>query len=282
MAALTMRNKAWRYLKKDPVTIIALCVLVVLLLTAVFGPHLAPFEPTQQNRSLRLGPPSTDHWFGTDNLGRDVLSRILVGARYSLSVGSISVGIGLVLGTFIGLIAGYFGGAIDTILSRLLDILMAFPTILLAVVILAMLGPGLANVMIAVGFGSVPMFARLIRSAVVSLKEQEYVTAARASGRRAIGIIVRHLLPNLTPTLIVVSTIRLSTAILSAAALSFLGLGAPESLPEWGTMLSEGRSYIRTAPHLVFFPGFAIMITALVLNVLGDALRDVLDPFLKE
>lgn len=282
MAALTMRRKAWRYLRKDPVTILALLVLLVLGFVAIFGPALAPFDAAQQNRSLRLESPSAQNWLGTDNLGRDMLSRILVGARYSLSVGVISVGIGLFLGTLAGLVAGYFGGVVDAVLSRLLDILMAFPTILLAVVILAMLGPGLTNVMIAVGLGSVPMFARLVRSAVVSLKEQEYVTAARSSGMTDSGIIFKHLLPNLTPTLIVVSTIRLSTAILSAAALSFLGLGAPESIPEWGTMLSEGRSYIRTAPHLVFFPGFAIMITALVLNILGDAIRDVLDPFLKE
>lgn len=275
-------RRSIRYFRTDPITAIALLALIIILLIALFGPMLAPFDAMKQSRSMRLQTPSAQHWFGTDNLGRDMLSRILVGARYSLGVGFISISIGLVFGTLIGLLSGYYGGLLDGLLSRLLDILMSFPTILLAVVILAMLGPGLTNVMIAVGVGSIPMFARLVRSAVLSLKEQEFVSAALALGAPSILIILKHLLPNLGPTLIVVSTIRLSTAILSAASLSFLGLGAPESIPEWGTMLSEGKSYLRTAPHLVFFPGFAIMITALVLNVLGDALRDIMDPHLEE
>ncbi len=271
----------WSFIKKDPVTFLAIIVLTIVLILAIIGPQITPYDPFEQNRTERLDGPSEKHLLGTDAMGRDVFSRIIIGARYSLTIGLASIAIGISFGLVLGLSAGFYRGALDMIVSRLIDILMAFPTVLLAVVVLAILGPGLYNSMIAVGIWSIPMFTRLIRSSVMSIREKGYIQAAVSSGASDLRIIVRHILPNLVPTLVVLCTIRMSTAILSAAGLGFMGLGAPPNFPEWGTMLSDAKAYLRVAPHLIYYPGIAILITALAFNIFGDTIRDKWDPHLK-
>lgn len=253
-------------------------ILVVLILVAIFAPALAPFDPYEQNLRSRLLPPGTDGYIlGTDEFGRDQLSRIIVGARYSLLVGVTVVAISLVFGVPLGAVAGFYRWA-DGPIMRLVDLMLAFPQILLALIVVATLGTGLINVTLAVGLASVPSFARLTRAVVLTLRESDYVTATFSLGSRDGRILVRHILPNSAAPLIVQSTFRIATGILSAAALSFLGLGAEPPTPEWGAMLSTGRTYLFTSPHLSLYPGLAIFITVLGFNVLGDGLRDVLDP----
>lgn len=253
-------------------------ILVVLILVAIFAPSLAPFDPYEQNLRARLLPPGTDgHVLGTDEFGRDQLSRILVGTRYSLMVGVTVVGISLLFGVPLGAVAGFYRWA-DGPIMRLVDLMLAFPQILLALIVVTTLGTGLFNVMLAVGLASVPSFARLTRAVVLTLRESDYVTATFSLGSRDGRILVHHILPNSAAPLIVQSTFRIATGILSAAALSFLGLGAEPPTPEWGAMLSTGRTYLYTSPHLSVYPGIAIFITVLGFNVLGDGLRDVLDP----
>ncbi|MGI6686712.1 MAG: ABC transporter permease [Bacillota bacterium] len=269
-------------IKHDPITIMAGLVLMFVVFLALFGSYITPYDPYNQDLSARLQVPSEQHMLGTDAMGRDILSRLIIGARYSLLVGFVSIAIGLSFGIVLGILSGYYRGVLDMMISRFIDILMAFPTVLLAIVVLAILGPGLYNTMIAVGIWSIPMFTRLIRGSVMSIRERGFVTAAVSCGASNIRIMFRHIIPNLVPTLVVLCTIRMSTAILSAAGLGFIGLGAPPNFPEWGTMLSDAKSYLRAAPHLVYYPGLAIMITALAFNLLGDALRDALDPYLKD
>jgi len=256
-------------------------ILAVLALVAVGAPRLASRDPIRTAPREALQPPGARYLLGTDQFGRDVASRVLHGARLSLTVGLIAVGIAVVIGVPIGLVSGFYGGRLDVFAMRVMDVLLAFPGILLALAIVGVLSPGLGNVMIAVGLAAVPTYARLTRASVLSARELLYVEAARAMGGRDRVILARYILPNVVAPLIVTSTLGLGTAILSAAALSFLGLGSPPPTPEWGRMLSEGRDYLREAWWISTFPGLAIMLTVLAMNLLGDGLRDVLDPRLK-
>jgi peptide/nickel transport system permease protein len=249
-----------------------------LAAAAVLAPWLAPYDPEAVQLGATLRPPSWDHPFGTDVLGRDVLSQTIFGARVSLTIGFVSVALALAGGVPIGGVAGYLGGWTDRLTMRVVDILVSFPTILLAIVVITIFGPGLLNAMLAIGVAQIPLYARLMRGAVLRVKGLDYVTAARAAGAPGRRILWRHVLPNCLPPLIVQSTLLFATAILSAAYLGFLGLGAQPPTPEWGTMLSKARDFLRVAPHVSVFPGLTIMVTVLGLNLLGDGLRDVLDP----
>jgi peptide/nickel transport system permease protein len=257
--------------------VILFCVVVV----ALSADFIAPYDYAQQNIRNRLLSPSEKFYFGTDEFGRDILSRIIYGSRVSLVVGFIAVGIALFSGGLLGAVAGFYGQRIDNIIMRIMDIFLSIPAILMSISIAATLGPGLFNLMVAVGISTMPRYARVVRSSVLSLKGQEFIEAARAVGSSNFRILFRHVLPNCMAPIIVQSTLGVAQAILLAAGLSFIGLGIQPPYPEWGAMLSEGRTFIRTHPHLTFFPGLAIMITILALNFLGDGLRDVLDPKLK-
>jgi peptide/nickel transport system permease protein len=256
-------------------------LIALVVLVAIVGPTLAPHDPLKPVPLDRLQPPSGSHPFGTDSLGRDILSRVIYGARISLAIGLISVAISLVPGTLLGLAAGYFGGRADSLIMRLMDMLLAFPAILLAIFITAILGPSLPNTMVAVGIVYIPHYARIVRASVLSLKEQLFVQAIGHLGGGHLRILGRHVLPNALPPIIVYATLGMGTAVLQAAALGFLGLGAQPPQPEWGAMLSEGRQYIQNAPHVAAFPGAAILVLVLGFNLFGDGLRDVLDPSLR-
>jgi len=255
-----------------------LMVLAVLVFVGIFGVRIAPYEINEINIAERLQPPSGTHWFGTDDLGRDVFSRVVVAARVSLQVGFIAVGFALFLGVPIGLVAGYYRGWIDAVLMRTMDVLFSFPAILLAIAILAVLGPGIGNAMIAIGLVYTPIFARITRGSVLVAAEEVYVRAARSLGARDGRIIFRHILPNVMAPIIVQTTLSLAFAILSEAALSFLGLGVQPPNPAWGRMLSEGRNFFSQAPWMGIFPGVAILVTVMAFNFVGDGLRDALDP----
>lgn len=256
-------------------------LIALVLLVALIGPTLAPYDPLKPAPLDRLKGPSEEHLFGTDSLGRDIFSRVIYGARISILIGLISVSISLVPGTLLGLLAGYFGGRADSLIMRVMDMLLAFPAILLAIFITAILGPSLPNTMVAVGIVYIPHYARIVRASVLSLKEQLFVQAISHLGGGHTRILGRHILPNALPPIIVYATLGMGTAVLQAAALGFLGLGAQPPQPEWGTMLSEGRQYIQIAPHVAAFPGAAILVLVLGFNLFGDGLRDVLDPSLR-
>jgi len=273
--------ETWRALKQNKMAFAGLFVIAALVVLALIGPWIAPYNPLIPDPIHRLQTPSWTHPFGTDSLGRDILSRIIYGSRISLIIGLIAVSISLIPGTILGLLAGFYGKRVDEPIMRLMDILLAFPAILLAIFITAILGPNLLNTMIAVGIVYIPHYARIVRSTVLSLKEQLFVQAIRSLGGSNLRIIVRHILPNTLPPIIVYATLGMGTAVLQAAALGFLGLGAQPPLPEWGTMLSEGRQYIQNAPHVAAFPGLFIFILVLGFNLFGDGLRDILDPSLK-
>ena len=278
----------WRRFRKSPAAMIGLAVIVLLILAAVFADFITPEGSDNQNYDrMFLTPMSrsdegTLHILGTDNLGRDQLTRIIYGTRTSLQIGFIVVSISMVLGVILGSIAGYYGGVSDNIIMRVVDVLLAIPNILMAIAIASALGPGMVNVMIAVGIGSIPGFARIVRAAVLTVRENEFVEAARAIGGNDFRIITRHILPNCMAPIIIQSTLGLAGAILSAAGLSFIGLGIQPPTPEWGYMLSQGRRFIRDYPHLSLYPGLAIVIVVLALNMLGDGLRDAFDPKLKK
>ena len=257
-------------------------VVALFVALAALAPVLAPYEPLRGRLDERLLPPSTGHWFGTDELGRDVLSRVLYGARISLQIQVAAVGLALVLGTALGVVAGYVGRWPDMLIMRIVDIMMAFPGIFLALAIIAALGTGLGNVIIASAIFLVPQFARVIRGSVLTLKEKEFVEAARALGEGDVSIIVRYLLPNSLAPIIVQTSLRMATVLLTVSGLSFLGLGVQPPSPEWGAMLSNARAYMITAPHVATVPGLAIMLVVLGFNLLGDGLRDALDPRLRE
>ncbi len=252
-----------------------------LVTLAAIGPWISPYNPLIPDPINRLIGPSKIHPFGTDSLGRDILSRVIYGSRISIIIGLIAVSISLVPGTFLGLLSGYYGKKLDEPVMRFMDIMLAFPAILLAIFITAILGPNLLNTMIAVGIVYVPHYARIVRSSVLSLKEQEFVEAVRSIGGSNLRIITLHILPNTIPPIIVYATLGMGTAVLQAAALGFLGLGAQPPTPEWGAMLSEGRQYIQNAPHVAAFPGLAIFTLVLGFNLFGDGLRDLLDPSLR-
>ena len=270
-----------RQLSRNTGAVVGAVIVVTEILLALFAPYIAPYDPIDQVLADALKPPSQAHPLGTDEVGRDILSRIIYGTRISLRVGLISVGIASIIGVSLGLLAGYHGGYIDDVMLRLMDIWLAFPGILLALAVIAVLGPGLFNVMIAVGLSAVPAYVRVTRGSVLSLRETDYVVGARATGCKNLRIIARHILPNVLPAVIVLSTLGVATAILTAAALSFIGLGAQPPAPEWGAMLSVGRQFIRQAWWIMTFPGLAIMITVIGINLLGDGLRDALDPRLR-
>jgi peptide/nickel transport system permease protein len=261
--------------------LVGLVILAALALMAVGAPWLSPRDPIKTAARDALQPPGARFVLGSDQFGRDVASRVLHGARISLTIGLISVSIAVALGAPLGLVSGYYGGRLDMLIMRVMDVLLAFPGILLALAIVSVLSPGLTNVMIAVGLSAVPSYARLVRASTLAARENLYVEAARALGGRDLGILVRYILPNVVAPLIVIATLGLGTAILSAAALGFLGLGSQPPQPEWGRMLGEGRDYLREAWWISTFPGLGIMLTVLAMNLLGDGLRDVLDPRLK-
>ncbi len=256
-------------------------VLLAVILLVVLAPVISPYKPTEQFRRQRLQAPNATFLMGTDNLGRDILARILYGGQISLQVGVFSVAIGATIGTLLGLISGYLGGWMDVLIMRLIDIMLAFPGILLALVIIAVLGRDLQNVMIAVGISSIPVYTRVVRGSTLSIKQFDFIVAAQASGATAWRIMLQHILPNVLAPIIVVATNGVAGAIISGAALSFLGLGQQPPDPEWGLMLNEGREYIRVAAWVTTYPGLAIMVTVLAINLLGDGLRDILDPRLK-
>lgn len=260
---------------------IGLIITALVILTAIFAPVLAPYNPVAIDVKARLNPPSPDHWMGTDHLGRDILSRVIYGARISLEVGIVSVALGTILGLIAGAAAGYLGGQVDSIIMGLMDAIYAFPAILLALALVAAFEPGLVTVMTAIAIVRIPIFARTVRGSVLSEREMEYITAARTIGMSEFRILVRHIFPNIMAPMIVVTTTYFATAIVVEASLSFLGLGVPPPAASWGVMLSDGRKYMEATPHVVLFPGMAISLTVLGFNLLGEGLRDVLDPRLR-
>ncbi len=275
-------------LRKNRTAWAGLCIISIFLVMALFAPWLAPHDPIEQSLYSKLKPPfwaekgSFDHILGTDDFGRDLLSRIIYGARISMLVGVVSVSISLFFGTLAGAVAGFYGGKIDNVIMRFMDLLLAFPSILLAIVIVAFLGPSLRNAMIAIGVVSIPRYARLVRGSVLEEYAKDYVQAARALGAGDARLIFLHILPNCLAPLIVQTTLGFASAILEAAALSFLGLGAQPPTPEWGAMLANGRALILRAWWAVTFPGLMILFSVLGFNLLGDGLRDALDPRLRE
>lgn len=282
-----MLAEFWFYFAQNRGAVAGLVVFVIMVLVAVSAPLIAPHDPTAQFRDALLVPPAwqaggrADFWLGTDAVGRDMLSRLIFGARYSLFIGIVVVGIALLGGVVIGLLAGFHGGWVDTVIMRVMDVILAFPSLLLALVLVAVLGPGLTNAMIAIAIVYQPHFARLTRAAVMGEKEREYVSAARVAGARNLRLMFRTILPNCLGPLIVQATLSFSSAVLDAAALGFLGMGAQPPTPEWGTMLAEAREFILRAWWVVTLPGLAILVSVLAINLMGDGLRDALDPKLK-
>ena len=279
-------SDAWRRLRHNRGAVLGFCLVGLFVFVALFAPLIAPEDPRFQDLS-RLGGsccpgPSAEHWFGIDALGRDELSRIIYGARYSLLIGVVSVAVGLSIGLVFGSIAGYVGGVVDNVIMRFTDIMLAIPGFLLAIGIVAMLGPGLIQIMIAVGVTQIPIFARLIRGSILAQRDNDFVLAARSIGVPKRAILGSHILPNAISPVIVQGTLALATAIIDVAGLGYLGLGPQDpSTPEWGTMLTDTTRYLQTAPHLAIIPGVAIIISVLGFNLIGDALREALDPKLR-
>jgi peptide/nickel transport system permease protein len=275
---VTRRFDTAKRFARSKFAVVGLAFLALMVLIAVFAPVVATHSPTDQSLLTRLQGPSSEHWFGTDQLGRDVFSRVVYGARYSLFIGAGAALFGLVAGLILGMTSGFFGGWIDMISMRIIDILLSFPGVLLAILIVSVLGPGVMNLIIAISIGFTSPVARLVRSAVLSLKNQDFVLAAISIGAGNTRIMTRHLLPNTMSLLIIYGTLYFAVALLAAAGLSFLGLGAQSPTPEWGAMIGSGREYLRDASNATLFPGLAIFFTVLSLNFIGDALRDALDP----
>lgn len=274
-------QEVWGRFKKNRLALFGMVLILLMILMVILSPLIAPYGFDEQNYYEIFASPSLQHLCGTDNLGRDVFSRLLYGGRVSLTIGIISVGIGLLCGGLMGALAGYYGSKLDNTLMRIIDILMAIPSVILSISICAALGPGLVNTMIAVGVASIPNYARILRSSILSIKQQEYVEAARAIGASNARIISKHIVPNSLSGLIVQASMGVGRAIISAASMSFIGLGIAPPNPEWGAMLSAGRTYFRDYPHMVLFPGIAIFLAVLSMNLIGDGLRDALDPRLK-
>jgi peptide/nickel transport system permease protein len=282
LAAQSPTRLALRQLRRARLALPGLAIVLVFIIGGVFAPLLAPYDPFKNDLMNVLMPPSAEHWFGTDELGRDLFSRILYGARISLVEGLFSVALAVVVGVPIGIVSGYCAGRIDAIIMRLIDVLLAFPGVLLAIVIISILGPGLKNAIIAVAIYTVPIFARLARGATLTVKDEPYVEAARAAGLSDLRILWRHVFPNISATLFVMMTLRVAISILTAASLSFLGLGAQAPLPEWGAMLASSRNAMLIAPHVALFPGLATILLVFGLNLFQDGLRQVLDPKLQD
>ncbi|MFA5072597.1 MAG: ABC transporter permease [Nitrospirota bacterium] len=272
------RNFSYKDLTSNVIVLIAVVILVLLIFTAIVGPFIVPYDPLAMDLDNLKQPPSRAHFLGTDSTGRDILSRLVYGSRISLSVGIIAAALSLCIGIFFGLIAGYFGGKTDAILLQFFDIFLAFPSLLLAIGISAVMAPGLVSAMLAITLVGWAGFARLVRGITLSLKEQTYIEASKAIGAPSTRILYKHILPNALPLLLVAASLRVGGFILLEAALSFLGLGVQPPTPTWGSMISLNRAYINTAPWMVIFPGLAISITVICFNVIGDFLRDKLDP----
>ena len=277
-------SKAKAFVKKfmkRKTAVLGLAIIILLVILAIVGPYLAPYDYNEYDYANVLSGPSAEHWFGTDHYGRDIFSRMLVGTRLTLGVSLSAVVIGAALGTVLGLLAGYYGGIVEMLVMRGSDVLFSFPDILLAIAIVAILGPGIINVLIAVMVFTVPSFARIMRSATLAVKGSLYVEVAQSLGCKDGRLLFVHIFPGTIQSLIVNFTMRIGSAIMAAASLSFLGFGANVTEPEWGAMLSQGRNYIGIASHMVYFPGLVIFVTVLAFNLFGDGLRDTLDPKIK-
>lgn len=268
----------FKYYSKNKIAVIALVILAIIIICAIFADLIAPYDYTAQFPTNNFQPPSSEHLMGTDNFGRDIFSRVLRGAQISLKIGFTSVIISTVIGVIIGAFAGYYEGAFDAIVMRVMDTILSIPQLVLAIALAAALGGGMRNLILAVSLSSIPNYAKIVRSQVMSVKNLEYIESARLSGVKGLKLIFMEILPNCFAPIIVQATIGVGTAILSAASLSFIGMGIMPPEAEWGQMLSEGRAYIRNYPHMTLFPGLAIAITILVLNIVGDAFRDAFDP----
>lgn len=271
-------KQMWDALIQNKAAVVGMVVIIFLIFLAIFGRWLMPYDPNYGDMAINKQPPSATHWFGTDEQGRDIFSRIIDGTRVSLSVGLQAVGFALILGTVFGAVAGYKGGKIDTIIMRLMDVMMSIPDILLAITLMAALGRGIDKAVIAIGLVTIPEYARIVRGSIMSIKDSEYVQAAKVIGNNDFTIIFKHILPNVLSPIIVRATLGISAAILNTAALGFLGLGVQPPYAEWGDMLGRARSFIFEAPYMLIFPGIAITITVLAFNLLGDGLRDAFDP----
>ena len=275
-------KEAWLSFCKNRLALVGLGIVIFFGILAIIAPYIAPYSFRDQVIAERMQAPSSKHWFGTDDFGRDIFSRVLYGARISLWVGFFSVLGSVFFGTILGIIAGYYGRWVDAIISRIFDVMLAFPSILLAIAVVSILGPSLQNALIAIAVINIPNFGRLVRSKVLSVKQDEYIMAARAVGMKDTRILFRHILPNSISPVIVQATLAIATAIIEAAALGFLGMGALAPTPEWGKMLADSKNYITQAPWTLIFPGLAIMLTVLGFNLMGDGLRDALDPKMKQ
>lgn len=272
----------WKRLRQNKAAVVGGILILFFIVTAIIGPLLTTKDPNEIDILNKIQGPSAEHWFGTDNFGRDIFTRIIHGMGITLYVGFFSVIIGGVIGVLFGVISGYYGGKLDTVIMRIMDILLAFPGIILALAIVSVLGGSLTNVIIAVGVFSIPAFARIVRGSTLTVRKLEYIDAMRALGATDARIIFKHILPNVMSPIIVQATLRIATAVLTASGLSFLGLGAKPPTPEWGAMLSDGRSYMADAPHMVLVPGIMIVLVVLAFNIFGDGLRDALDPKMKK
>jgi peptide/nickel transport system permease protein len=281
-AATVKHNLTYARIKKNKMAVTGLAIILLLIVVAIFAPFLAPHHPYQQDLERALLKPSTEYFFGTDDFGRCIFSRVIFGTRISLAIGVIVTAISAIIGTVLGMLAGFYGGVIDEIIMRVADIFLAFPGLILALVVAGLLGPGMFNLLFALALVGWMGYARVVRGAVLAEKEKDFVETARALGAGSFYIMYRHLLPNVLAPVIVMATLGIGQAILAAAGLSFLGLGVQPPIPVWGSMLSDGKIFLQTAPHLTIFPGLAILITVLSFNFLGDGLRDVFDPRLRE
>jgi peptide/nickel transport system permease protein len=271
-------RRAWRRLRRRRSAVFGLAVVAIFVVVALFAPWLAPFDPIETSWSAIRQAPSAAHWFGTDDIGRDVLSRVVWGTRASLLAGVVSVSISLAFGVPIGLAAGFIGGFVDGVISRLTDAFLACPFLILAIALAAFLGPNLTNAMIAIGVSATPIFVRLTRAQVINVKVEDFIEAARALGNAPLRIALRHVLPNVLPPLIVQATLAIAAAVIAEASLSFLGLGQQPPAPSWGSMLNSAKNYVDNAPWMAVWPGLAIFVLVLAFNLLGDGLRDALDP----
>ncbi len=271
----------YKKLKKNKAAMVGGFLILFFIFLAIIGPFIAPYDPLEQDHLRKLQSPSSEHWFGTDHHGRDIYSRVLHGTAITLYVGFISVIVATFFGVILGIISGYYGKRTDSIIMRFMDVLLAFPGLLLALAIVSILGGSLTNVIIAVSIFGIPGFARVVRGSTLAVKKLEYIDAIKALGASDLRIIVKHILPNVLSPIIVKATLFIATAILTASGLSFLGMGAQPPMPEWGAMLSQGRNYMWDAPHFTTFPGLAIVLVVLAFNIFGDGLRDALDPKMK-
>ncbi len=282
----TVKNESyfmsvWNEFRKNRAAVMGMSILFAIIVVAIFADFLAPYDPIEQVYADALQGPSTAHWFGTDEFGRDIFSRVLYGARVSLLVGVVSVAIACVIGSLLGASAGYFGGGYDAVVMRCMDVLLAIPSLLLNLSIVSALGKSVFNMMLAVGVSNIPRYCRIMRASVLQIKNAEYVDAARITGASHMLIIIRHIIPNCLAPIIVQATLSVGSAIIACAGLSFLGVGVPAPTPEWGAMLSNGKDFLRHNAYITIFPGLAIMLTVLSLNLMGDGLRDAFDPKLR-